>query len=87
MDEKVKGTNDERLFAPIRDADHNNWKWLIMDYAEPMNVGESVIKSKIQSMKLKRAVENSYDVTIDNIGKHESYGTVVYDYPWAHELE
>jgi hypothetical protein len=84
---KVKDTPDRDLFCPIRDIDRTSHKWLIMDYAEPINVAKGVIKTKIQSAKLKRAVEDSYDITLDNIGNHRQHGTVIFDYPWAYNKE
>lgn len=82
---KIKDTQDRELFCPIRDVDRKSHKWLIMDYAEPINVAEGIIKTKIQSVKLKKAVEDSYDITLDNIGNHRRHGTVIFDYPWAYD--
>lgn len=84
---KFKDTKDRQLFCPIRYADHNSYRWIVMDYAEPISGAAEALKSKIHSVKLKRAAEDSYDITMDNIGKHKSHGIVIFDYPWAYDLE
>lgn len=84
---KVKGTEHEQLFCPVRNTDRKSHKWLIMDYADQTGGLIGALKSKVHSVKLKSAVEDSYDITPDNLGVHEQYGTVIFDYPWAYDLE
>lgn len=84
---KVKGSKHEELFCPVRNTNKNSYKWLVMDYADQTGGLIGALKSKIHSVKVKRAVEDSYDINSDNLGVHKQYGTVIFDYPWAYDLE
>jgi hypothetical protein len=87
---KVKSTKDKNLFCPIRHKS-KNFKWLIMDFAEPIRQNSGMLISEIKqsmfSRKVKKTVDKHYDVSKDNLGYHENLGTVIFDYPWGSHIE
>lgn len=80
--------NDEKLrqhFCPIRDKG-KNFKWIIMDYARPVNSFLSRLKSRRKQKLVKKRIKNieeNLDLKHENIGYHEDRGVVFVDYPWG----
>jgi hypothetical protein len=87
---KVKSTPDRDFFCPIRHKAKSN-EWLIMDFAQPIRDANgfwiSEIKQEIFSRKIKKFIDQYYDISTDNLGKHKNLGTVIFDYPWGSHIQ